>query len=69
MVQQPSNCNYEKKQNAGRRDESSGKYGVGKALCAADLAGALVLLDPRPIVITDLDADIATLFVELVSEL
>jgi hypothetical protein len=32
-------------------------------------AGALVLLDPRPIVITDLDADIATLFGELVSEL
>ena len=35
----------------------------------AQEAGALVLLDPRPIVITDLDADIATLFVELVSEL
>jgi hypothetical protein len=35
----------------------------------AQEAGALVLLDPRPIVITELDADIATLFVELVSEL
>lgn len=35
----------------------------------AQEAGALVLLEPRPIVITDLDADLAALFGELVGEL
>jgi hypothetical protein len=34
----------------------------------AQEAGALVLLEPRPIVITDLDADLAALFGELVGE-
>jgi hypothetical protein len=35
----------------------------------AQEAGALVLLEPRPIVITDLDVDLASLFDELVGEL
>lgn len=35
----------------------------------AQEAGTLVLLEPRPIVITDLDADLTALFAELVDEL